>query len=337
MKTYGILCFVLAVSMLLCPLLSLDYSSFSFDNVKNVVAGNKNDKDTLSEDDEENALDEAGNVVKIKSAASGNIVSATELDYIIGCVAAEMPATYHDEAIKAQAVAAYTNLKRLKKNPDSSLGGADITDSPGTHQGYYDEATQKEKWGDKYETYHEKIKAAVTEVFGKTVVYENEPITAAYSAICPGRSESAKNIWGGDVPYLQSVVSTGDKLSPDYTVETAFTAEQFKEKAAADSEIVLSDNPSEWLGEIKCSENNTGVVLSIIIGGKTLTGMQVRTIFGLRSPSFNVTFSEGSFIFKNAGYGHSVGMSQYGADYMARQGSTYKEILEHYYTGATVL
>lgn len=334
MKTYGILCFVLAVSMLVCPLLSLDYSSFSFDNVKNAVINNKNEEEALSDD---TATDESGKVVKIKSTAGGNIISATELDYLIGCVAAEMPATYHEEAIKAQAVAAYTNLKRMQKSPDASLGGADITDSPSTHQGYYDEETQKEKWGEKYEDYHRKIKAAVTEVFGKTVIYDNEPITAAYSAICPGRTESAKNIWGGDIPYLQSVVSTGDKLSPDYTAETAFTSEQFKEKVSADKEIALGDDPGTWIGEIKYSENNTSVVLSVIIGGKALTGMQVRSLLGLRSPSFQVNFTNGSFIFKNAGYGHAVGMSQYGADYMARQGSTYIEILEHYYKGAKVV
>lgn len=337
MKTYGILSFILVLSMLICPLLSLDYSSFSFDNVKNAVSLSKNSDGASAEDSSETALDEAGNVVKVKSAASGNVISTTELEYVAGCVAAEIPATYHEEAIKAQAVAAYTNLKRLQKNPDAALGGADITDNPATHQGYYDEATQREKWGDKYDDYHKKIEAAVTEVFGKTVVYENEPITAAYSAICPGRSESAKNIWGGNVPYLQSVVSTGDKLSPDYTVETAFSQEQFKEKAAADTEIILGDDPAAWIGEIKYSENNTGTVLTIIVGGKSLTGMEARSLFGLRSPSFNINFSDGSFIFKNVGYGHGVGMSQYGADYMARQGSTYKEILEHYYTGAKVV
>lgn len=335
MKTYGILCFVLAISMLICPLLSLDYSSFSFDNVKNAITSNKTEDEEVLSD--ETAVDESGKVVKIKSTSGGNIISTTELDYLVGCVAAEMPASYHEEAIKAQAVAAYTNLKRMQKNPDASLDGADITDSPSTHQGYYDEKTQREKWGDKYEAYHEKIETAVKEIFGKKVMYENELITAAYCAICPGRSESAKNIWGGDIPYLQSVVSTGDKLSPDYTFETAFTAEQFKEKAASDKEIALGDDPAAWIGDVKYSENNTNVVLSIVIGGKSITGMKVRELFGLRSPSLQVTFSNGSFIFKNAGYGHTVGMSQYGADYMARQGSTYIEILEHYYKGAKVV
>lgn len=138
MKTYGILCFVLALFMILTPLLSLDYSSFSLSNVKSTFQKENDSKD------EEKLLDEKSDSVKIKSAASGNVATASTKEYIIGCVAAEMPATYSTEALKAQAVCAYTNLVRLKKNPDSSLSGADISDDPGRHQGYYDIETQKE-------------------------------------------------------------------------------------------------------------------------------------------------------------------------------------------------
>lgn len=337
MKTYGILCFVLAVSMLVCPLCSLDYSSFSFDNIKNTMTDRaKTPGDAKAEDAA--AEDADGNLVTIKSAFSGNTMRATELAYIIGCVAAEIPASYHDEAIKAQAVAAYTNLQRLKKNPDSTLGGADISDNPATHQGYYDEAAQKEKWGEHYDTYHEKIENNVREVLGQAVVYNGEPIIAAYSAICPGRSESAANIWGGDVPYLQSVISTGDKLSPDYQSTVTLTAEQFREAVLqVDAEAVLSETHSEWIGDMTVSANNTGVVLSVVIGGKSFTGLQARAMFGLRSPSFQINCTESGFDFKVAGYGHGVGMSQYGADYMARQGSTYREILAHYYPGTEII
>ena len=172
MKTYGILCFVLALFMILTPLLSLDYSSFSLSNVKSTFQ-KENDRE-----DEEKLLDEKSDSVKIKSAASGNVATASTKEYIIGCVAAEMPATYSTEALKAQAVCAYTNLVRLKKNPDSSLSGADISDDPGRHQGYYDTETQKEKWGDKYDEYRAKTEEAVTDVLGKTIVFNGEPIVA---------------------------------------------------------------------------------------------------------------------------------------------------------------
>lgn len=223
MKTYGILCFVLALFMILTPLLSLDYSSFSLSNVKSTFQ-KENDRE-----DEEKLLDEKSDSVKIKSAASGNVATASTKEYIIGCVAAEMPATYSTEALKAQAVCAYTNLVRLKKNPDSSLSGADISDDPGRHQGYYDTETQKEKWGDKYDEYRAKTEEAVTDVLGKTIVFNGEPIVAAYCAISPGRTESAENIWGGKIEYLVSVTSPGDKLSPDCIKEISLSADEVRE------------------------------------------------------------------------------------------------------------
>ena len=124
MKTYGILCFVLALFMILTPLLSLDYSSFSLSNVKSTFQKENDSKD------EEKLLDEKSDSVKIKSAASGNVATASTKEYIIGCVAAEMPATYSTEALKAQAVCAYTNLVRLKKNPDSSLSAPTYRTTP---------------------------------------------------------------------------------------------------------------------------------------------------------------------------------------------------------------
>lgn len=209
--------------MILTPLLSLDYSSFSLSNVKNTFQ-KENDRE-----DEEKLLDEKSDSVKIKSAASGNVATASTKEYIIGCVAAEMPATYSTEALKAQAVCAYTNLVRLKKNPDSSLSGADISDDPGRHQGYYDTETQKEKWGDKYDEYRAKTEEAVNDVLGKTIVFNGEPIVAAYCAISPGRTESAENIWGGKIEYLVSVTSPGDKLSPDCIKEISLSADEVRE------------------------------------------------------------------------------------------------------------
>lgn len=225
---------------------------------------------------------------------------------------------------------------RLKENPDGKAGDADITDDTGLHQGYYDEQTRREKWGDKYDTYSEKFSAAVNAVYGQILTYEDKPITAAYFALCAGRTESAKNIWGGDVPYLVSVTSTGDRLSPDLQTETVLSAEEVRTALAADSEIVLGENPAEWITDLTVSDSESGVVTAVCVGGKTVTGQTLRTWFGLRSPAFTVGYTDGSFHFTVSGSGHFVGMSQYGADYMARQGSDYKEILAHYYPG-TVL
>ena len=245
-----------------------------------------------------------------------------------------MPATYHEEALKAQAVAAYTNLVRLRKNPDSSLGGADISDDPKKHQGYLNEEQQKEKWGDKYERYHEKILSAVSEVAGEAVTYNSEPIVAAYCAISTGKTENASDIWGGELPYLVSVVSSGDKLSPDYSSTVVLSTEQFRQALSGESDIQLGDDPSAWIGNIERTE--AGAVKNITIGSKTLTGANARKLFSLRSPAFSVEYSNGNFTFNVSGYGHLIGMSQYGADYMARNGSDYKTILTHYYTGTEI-
>lgn len=321
------------LSMIVVPMAALDFSQFSFDRAKSTLS-NTNGTTQEEKPADKNAEDgETEETVKVMAAASGNIISMTELEYVIGCVASEVPATYHEEALKAQAVAAYTNLIRLKQNPDSSLNGADISDSPKTHQGYITKEQRKEKWGDNFQKYSEKIENAVKAVAGVVMVYDGEPIVAAYSAMCPGRTESAEVIWGSDIPYLQSIASPGDKLSPDYSSTLVLTAEQFKKIAETDKEIKLTGEEEKWISDIEFSKNNTGIVTSIKIGSKTFTGNKARNLFSLKSPSFTVEYKDGSFIFNVSGYGHCVGMSQYGADYMARNGSDYKEILKHYYHG----
>lgn len=327
------------LSLIIVPVAALDFSQFSFDRAKSVFTSSANflpaaestaENSAEASDNSENAGE---NEVKILAAASGNIISTTELEYVIGCVASEVPATYHEEALKAQAVAAYTNLIRLKQNPDSSLNGADISDSPQKHQGYFTEQQRREKWGDNYEKYSQKVEKAVKEVAGTVMTYNSEPIVASYCAISPGRTESAEVIWGTDIPYLQSISSPGDKLSPDFSSTLILTKEQFKEIAEKDGDIKLGSEAEKWVSDVKYSENGTGVVTSIKIGSKQLKGSQARTMFSLRSPSFTVKYENSSFTFKVNGYGHCVGMSQYGADYMARNGSNYKEILKHYYRG----
>lgn len=327
MKKPVIFVLVLLLAMIVVPVAALDLSEFSTKNVKNTFS-----TPIFEKNGEPNA--ENSDTVKVMAKADGNIMTASVTEYLVGCVASEMPATYHEEALKAQAVAAYTNLVRLRKNPDSSLGGADISDDPKKHQGYLNEEQQKEKWGDKYERYHEKILSAVSEVAGEAVTYNSEPIVAAYCAISTGKTENASDIWGGELPYLVSVVSSGDKLSPDYSSTVVLSTEQLRQALSGESDIQLGDDPSAWIGNIERTE--AGAVKNITIGSKTLTGANARKLFSLRSPAFSVEYSNGNFTFNVSGYGHLIGMSQYGADYMARNGSDYKTILTHYYTGTEI-
>lgn len=276
--------------------------------------------------------------IKVLLTEENKTVTVSMTEYLIGALASEMTPLYHAEALKAQAAVCRTYAEKMieqqKKNPSSELKGADISDDSSKHQGYMTEQERKEKFGEQFETYEEKLSDAVKESGSYIITYDGELITAAFHAISSGQTESSKNLWGSELPYLQPVQSAGDKLSPDYASTVTLTDAQFKEKAAALKGAALSDNSDEWIG--KTSVSDSGTVLSITIGGKEFTGLEVREAMGLRSPCFTVKHEDGSFTFSVTGYGHGAGMSQYGADYMARQGSSWQEIIKHYYTGVEI-
>ena len=325
MKNKGMILLLLAVVLLVCPVAAM--------------GGGKADTPTeLTEStaDEAAAADNDNNdTILVFSPSSKKVTKIDLYEYVVGAVAAEMPPTYHSQALRAQAVACYTYALKARENGgDESLNGADISDSSQTHQGYINEAARKKKWGDKYETYERKIEAAVTDVFGKKLTYDGELITAAFHAISPGQTLSSQEVWGKEVGYLQSVTSAGDRLSPDFSRTVAFTEEQFKKAVKGIDGVKLGDDPEEWVG--KCTKTDSGYVDSAVIGGKELTGTEVRTALELRSACFDIEYDDGNFRITTYGYGHGVGMSQYGADYMARQGSSWEEILKHYYKCAQI-
>lgn len=277
---------------------------------------------------------------KIMDTKSGQVITMSERDFLIGTVANEMYPTYHIEAMKAQTVAAYTyyGCKRTaqRANPDPDLKGADFSDVTSRFPEGYTVEGLKERWGDSFETYYNKICEAVDAVMGQRILYNGEPILAAYHAISFGTTETAQVVWGTDYPYLQSVPSPGDKLSPGYETTVSYKPEDLSAALCKQVEgLKLEGDAAGWItGEASCSP--AGSVLTISIGGMEVTGRQIREALELRSTCFTVAYEDGVFQFTVHGFGHSVGMSQYGADYMARQGSDYKEILKHYYTGVTI-
>lgn len=271
--------------------------------------------------------------IKVLRTGSGKIVEKELFDYVKGSVAAEMPPTYEKEALKAQAVACYTYALWLRENSDSSsLGGADVSDSPANYQGFLDDDELKDKWGENYSEYMSAVTNAVSEVFGEYLQYDGKPVMACYHAISTGRTESAKNAWGSDVPYLQGVRAPGDILSPDVDSTVEITDEQFKEYAKGLDGVSLPKSSKKWVGKTEAAKS--GYVTKITIGSKTFSGSDVRSAFALKSPAFTVEKTDKGFRFLVKGYGHLVGMSQYSADYMARQGSGYKDILLHFFKGA---
>ena len=279
-----------------------------------------------------------GEVIKVLRSADKSVETLSREEYLIGALAAEMSPSYHEEALKAQAIAAYTyalyNKLAQESAPTLSLKGAHLSDSPLTHQGYLSPEQRTEKWGDKTKEYEQRIKKAVTAVSGKALTYDGEYIIAAFHSICPGRTEDAKAVWGEEIPYLKSVVSDGDRLSPNYTDTLVLTAEQFSGLFSQLEDVSFGDDVSKWVG--KAQRTECGTVLEITVGGVKLTGAKLRSTLGLRSSAFTIDCSDECFTVKTTGYGHFVGMSQYGARAMAENGDDYVAILLHYYKGCEI-
>lgn len=277
---------------------------------------------------------------RILDESTGVIHEISVQDYVRGAVCSEMPSTFHTEALKAQAVSAHTYALNLKKqqaqNPNPSLQGADFKADPSNWRGYVTEEQARERFGSQFDQHWEKICTAVDAVYNQLLLYEDEPIAAAYHAISNGTTEGSENVWGRHLPYLQPVRSDGDLLAPGYEKQQIYTAEEMQKTIlSAFPQAVLGEDPGEWL--IITQRSPSGYVTAMEIGGVPVTGLEFRSALGLRSSDFTAEQNGGVFTVTTAGYGHGVGLSQYGADYMARQGSSYQEILAHYYQGSQLV
>lgn len=260
----------------------------------------------------------------VKNTDNNKTLKLSQKEYVLGALCCEMPPTFHKEALKAQAVAIFTNAVREKKL--DQLTEISIKDL----KGYTDRETLKEKWGKSFSYYYEKMSEAVDEVLGRVITYQNAPILAAYHSMSSGKTESAENVWGEKVNYLTPVLSEGDTFSADYKTEKLISINEVRKKLSENfPETYLPELDTLLFTDITLSDSKT--VLSLVIGDKKVTGKQIREIFSLRSVAFEIEVLENEVKFVCYGYGHGVGLSQYGADFMARQGSSYEQILNHYY------
>ncbi|MBP1561830.1 MAG: stage II sporulation protein D [Oscillospiraceae bacterium] len=291
---------------------------------------------------EETEPREENDLLKVLDFTSGQVYELSLRDYVIGAVLAEMPATYCDEALKAQAAAARTYAVRQREkqrlSPDPELLGADISNDSGKFQAYFTPEQARKFYGDGYDTYYEKVAAAVDATGNSVLVYEGEPIVAAFHSMSGGKTESAEVVWGSALDYLIPVESAADEESPSYLDEQVFSEAEVRARIEAEyTDAVFDKNAADW---VKITERSaSGTVTAMTVCGKEMTGADFRRIFTLRSANFEVRYSEksGDFSVTSKGYGHGVGMSQYGANAMASKGSTWQEILLHYYTGAEIV
>ena len=257
--------------------------------------------------------------------------------YVEGVVAAEISPDFPKEAIRAQAVAARTYaVYKINAGRPMQHREADVCDDYTHCAAYLDlAAAASARWGEQAGEKLQKIQEAVRDTAGEIVTKDGAAIVAVFHAASAARTESAEAVWGSEIPYLQSVVSPGGSACDKFEGTVRLSHEEFRKKVmenypAAD----LSGDPKRWFSASTRSE--AGSVIVCTLGDVQVKGTDLRNIFGLNSANFTLTITDDSISFHTIGYGHGVGLSQYGAKYFAGQGSSYKEILSHYYPGTEI-
>lgn len=318
MKLYLTLTAVICLILMIFPLLCVTVSK------GNLLSERSEEQPTETQ----NINYESTETISVFVVSSNKTVDMKVFDYLVGAVASEMPASYESEALKAQAVACYSYMTWLKCNADNAE--YDISSDPSTHQGYLTDKEMKEKWGDKYESYKSRIEDAVSTVYGEYMTYKGEVILALFHAISPGLTQNSEEVWESPLPYIKSKSAPGDNLSPDFDSEVTVPCKKIREVFSVSDKIKNSDIIDIF------SLSDSRFIKNIPLGNTSVTAGELASKLGLRSPYFTAEYKEGNYIFKVKGYGHGLGMSQYSADYMARQGSNYKEILLHFYEGVEI-
>lgn len=243
-------------------------------------------------------------------------------EYLVGVVSGEMPASYELEALKAQAVAARTYTLNIMETESA------IYDTV-QHQVYMDQAQLKERWGNDFDEYYNKVKQAVDETKGEIIEYNGERITPLYFSISNGYTENSEDYWDNEIPYLKSVSSEWDKTAPKYEEVVEFDLKTLRTKFN-NSKLTKKDFTI-------LSRTEGKKVDEVLIGNKVYSGREVRELLGLRSSDFTFEFKDNKMLITTRGYGHGVGMSQYGADQLAKMGKSYQQILQYYYQNINII
>lgn len=253
--------------------------------------------------------------------SNGSVINLNMTDYLIGVVSSEMPASFNLEALKAQSVLARTYALKAKQT------GKKLTDTVST-QSYIDIDQMKNKWGNSFNTYYNKIKNAVENTNGEYLSYNGNYIEALYHSTNNGKTESSLDVFGNYYPYLISVSSEYDKNASSYLRTINMSLDTISNK------LGLSLNNDSVINILSYTDG--GNIKEININGNNFSGKKVRELLGLRSADFDISISDNNANITTRGYGHGVGMSQYGANGMANAGYSYKDILSHYYPGTTL-
>lgn len=266
---------------------------------------------------------------RILDLESDNILEVSYGDYVKGAIASEMGADFEFEALVAQGIAAFSC--GLYQKDIHSSSDYDFSAAPDKKLGYMTEEKAKEVYGKSFGEKWRIISSAAEKALQYVLTYEEKPALTVYHAISNGMTESSENAWGGALPYLVSVKSPGDLLSPDYETTLSVSKKDALEILNKNGAGLNGSYPEEWFKGAERTE--AGYVDKIMIGAATFSGERLRSLFGLRSTDFDVSYKDDEFIFTVRGYGHGVGLSQVGANEMAKEGADFEEILLHYYPG----
>ena len=314
------------------------------DKNKEVLSNIENSKEIANESNENQIVENSTNekysyeqygTIKLLHADTGTVEDVFIDDYLCNVVSAEMPADYELEALKAQAIVArtYTIFKVRNKKHEN----ADICDDSNCCQAWISKEDRLARWEESLrESNWKKIQEAVYSTKGKIITYQNEPINAFFHSNSGGKTEVPVNVWGGTgYPYLQTVETSGEETYSQYSSEVVLSQQELLDKLKTKySDIAIDFKNTE---DIKILEYTDGDrVKTVKFGNHNLSGVEVRTLLGLRSANFSITQENGNIKFSVKGYGHGVGMSQTGADSLAKQGSTADDIIHHFYTDVEI-
>ena len=293
---------------------------------------------TNAEENQQSQKDNNSRTIKLLHSTTGQIEEMDLDEYLYGVVSSEMPASFESEALKAQAVVARTyTIYQISHNSNKHTG-ADICDNYACCQAWISKEDRLAKWNaEEAESNWNKITEAVNSTSGKVITYNGEPINAFFHSNSGGVTESSVNIWGGiDYPYLKSVETSGEDGYTQYSSQVQLSKQdllnRIKEKYP-DCEIDFSQLDCIQIKELTTS----GRVKTIKFGNKEIAGTEARTILGLKSTNFTFSIDGDNVTFSVTGYGHGVGMSQTGADALAKSGSTFEEIIKHFYTNVEIV
>ena len=273
-------------------------------------------------------------VFRFEDSSTGQVVELSRRDYVLGAVAAEMPVSWPDEALKAQAVAAHTYALYCRDH-SAAENGAWLTADPARRQGCLTDAVLHSYWGTAYAANYARLSALVDAVQTQVLYYGDAPAGTSYFAMSNGRTEASENVWGTALPYLVPVDSSTDTAADNYEYTLNLSAAQLQQLLAERLGIADLAAPESWFGPAELTA--AGYTKALPVCGQIVSGTALRRVLGLRSTCVSIKYQSGNFSFTTRGYGHGVGLSQWGAKAMAEQGAGYADILAHYYPGTQLL